>query len=176
MKFIIPINPKAQMRARARTIITKTGKFTAMVYKHTKQKQEELIIRKCLWDILEYYHEKIETYPFKVLKHQQSVSISEFKVEGIEGYDNESCIPRKLRLKIYLPVPKSMSKYQRQFIVSGNLRPIKKPDLDNFIKHFMDCANGLLWPDDSQVVEYLPGTGKYYDDGQGPRWEVEIQT
>jgi hypothetical protein len=26
------------------------------------------------------------------------------------------------------------------------------------------------------VVEYLPGTGKYYDDGGGTRWEIEIVT
>jgi hypothetical protein len=31
-----------------------------------------------------------------------------------------------------------------------------------------------MWGDDCQVVEYLPGTGKYYDDGGGTRWEIEI--
>ena len=28
------------------------------------------------------------------------------------------------------------------------------------------------WTDDAMVVEYLPGTGKYYSDS--PRWEIEI--
>ena len=30
---------------------------------------------------------------------------------------------------------------------------VKKPDLDNLIKAFKDAAKGILWHDDSQVVQ-----------------------
>jgi len=35
-------------------------------------------------------------------------------------------------------------------------------------------CKGVFWQDDKQVVEYLPGTGKYY--GDPARWEIEIET
>lgn len=41
----------------------------------------------------------------------------------------------------------------------------KKPDLDNLLKFFKDCANGAIWKDDAQVREvfaikdYEPGHG-----------------
>ena len=29
----------------------------------------------------------------------------------------------------------------------------KKPDVDNLVKFFMDCLNGLAWDDDCQIVD-----------------------
>ena len=55
------------------------------------------------------------------------------------------------------------------------VRPITKPDADNFLKQIQDCITQMaIWRDDSLVVGYLSGTGKYYTDGT-PRWEIEIQ-
>ena len=36
-----------------------------------------------------------------------------------------------------------------------NNYPIGRPDLDNFVKTFLDSMNGILWHDDSQVVEIV---------------------
>ena len=30
--------------------------------------------------------------------------------------------------------------------------PIKKPDIDNAVKFYLDCLNGIAWQDDAQVV------------------------
>jgi Holliday junction resolvase RusA-like endonuclease len=79
----------------------------------------------------------------------------------------------KLGLRIVLGVPKSWPQKKRVEALCGELRPTSKPDLDNFIKFFKDVGNELLWKDDSCVVEYLPGTGKYY--GEQPRWEITIE-
>ena len=55
------------------------------------------------------------------------------------------------------------------------VRPITTPDMDNFLKQIQDCITQMaIWRDDSLVVGYLSGTGKYYTDGT-PRWEIEIQ-
>jgi Holliday junction resolvase RusA-like endonuclease len=79
-------------------------------------------------------------------------------------------------IRTYRHIPKSWSKKKRAQAMAGQIRPISTPDLSNLIKNIEDCANKHLWRDDSLIVEYLPGTGKYYDDGHGLRWEIEIQT
>lgn len=83
--------------------------------------------------------------------------------------------PLSLLVRAFLPIPGSWPKRKAHEAQAGNIRPTSKPDLDNLIKNLKDCLTSLsFWQDDKQVVEYLPGTGKYYDDGQGPRWEIEI--
>ncbi len=57
-------------------------------------------------------------------------------------------IPIYLKVYFYMPIPASMPKKQRK----AGLPHTKKPDLDNLLKFFKDCANGVLWHDDSQVV------------------------
>ena len=84
--------------------------------------------------------------------------------------------PLLLGVKAYLPIPKSKPKKWQAAALAGDIRPISRPDTDNLIKQIKDCANRAMWGDDCQVVEYLPGTGKYYDDGGGTRWEIEIVT
>jgi Holliday junction resolvase RusA-like endonuclease len=84
--------------------------------------------------------------------------------------------PLLLGVRAYLPIPKSKPKKWQAAAQAGEIRPISKPDTDNLIKQIKDCANRAMWGDDCQVVEYLPGTGKYYDDGGGTRWEIEIVT
>jgi Holliday junction resolvase RusA-like endonuclease len=76
--------------------------------------------------------------------------------------------------KAYLPIPKSKSKKWKVAAAAGEIRPVVKPDLDNLAKHVKDCLTTMrFWEDDNQVVEYLPGSGKYYSDH--PRWEIEIR-
>ena len=81
--------------------------------------------------------------------------------------------PLLLGVKVYLPIPRSKSKKWQAAALAGEIRPTTKPDLDNCIKNLKDVCKGVFWLDDKQVVEYLPGTGKYY--GNPARWEVEIE-
>lgn len=147
MKIIIPIEPKAQARPKIRAFKTETGRIMATAYKDAKEKQHEKTLISFLWNKVERGYFKKIVYPTAIL----------------------------LGLKCYLPIPKSIPKYKKELMQAGQIRPTKKPDLDNLVKHFKDCANQILWDDDRQVVGYLPGTGKYYDNGQGPRWEIEIE-
>lgn len=80
--------------------------------------------------------------------------------------------PLLLGVRVFLPIPRSWPKYRQEAARRGEIRPTVKPDLDNLIKHIKDVMNGCFWRDDKQVVEYLPGTGKWYADR--PRWEVEL--
>jgi Holliday junction resolvase RusA-like endonuclease len=37
--------------------------------------------------------------------------------------------------------------------LAGTERPSKKPDIDNIAKCFLDAMNGIIYLDDTQVVE-----------------------
>lgn len=77
-----------------------------------------------------------------------------------------------LGVKFFLQIPKSKSKKWKAEALTGSIRPCGKPDLSNLLKNIEDVGNGVFWKDDSLIVGYLPGTGKYY--GEVPRYEVTI--
>lgn len=58
--------------------------------------------------------------------------------------------------------PKSVSQTKRPYMTT-------KPDLDNLVKLIKDAANGLLWADDSQIIEIA--AFKVY----GPKESIRIQ-
>lgn len=67
-----------------------------------------------------------------------------------------------MRIDAYYPIPKSVSKKRRAMMVSGEIRPIKKPDADNIAKIFGDSLNMIAYKDDTQIVEFK--CYKYYSD------------
>lgn len=78
--------------------------------------------------------------------------------------------PVSLKLVIYRPLLKSMSKKKKAEAVAGTFRPIKKPDVDNVAKGIMDAMTGIIWQDDKQVVSLQ--VSKYYS--EQPRVEVQV--
>jgi Holliday junction resolvase RusA-like endonuclease len=65
--------------------------------------------------------------------------------------------PIFLQALFCMPFPVSMSAKKRETAIHT-----KKPDVDNLLKFIKDCANGVLWHDDSQVVLVL--AQKLYSD------------
>ena len=53
---------------------------------------------------------------------------------------------------ITLPVPASYSKKRTEACLSGQERPTKKSDIDNYCKAIFDGMNGIVFVDDSLVV------------------------
>ena len=53
---------------------------------------------------------------------------------------------------ITLPCPSSYSKKRKAACLSGQERPTKKSDIDNYCKAIFDGMNGIVFADDSQVV------------------------
>lgn len=85
---------------------------------------------------------------------------------------DKACV---LSIKVYKSVPKSYSKKKTALCHSGEIRPITKPDLDNYIKGVKDGMNGIVWTDDAIVVDYFD-TGKYYVEENGrPRVEAIVE-
>lgn len=67
-------------------------------------------------------------------------------------------------------IPRSWSNKKKKLASEGQIRPSKKPDLDNLAKSVWDSLNGLAYKDDSQIVEAK--IEKWYS--ARPRVEIEI--
>ena len=80
------------------------------------------------------------------------------------------CIATALRVElvIYKSIPKSFSKKKRELANEGEIYPVVKPDIDNYVKSVLDGLNGILFVDDKQIVDFR-AVKKYSDN---PRVEV----
>lgn len=48
-------------------------------------------------------------------------------------------------------------------------------DADNYAKMLLDAWNGIVWDDDAQVVECTVRK-RWAEQGESPKWEIEIGT
>ena len=78
-----------------------------------------------------------------------------------------------LSVVVYRSIPKSWSKVKKAKAVSGEIRPITRPDLDNYVKGLKDALSGIVYKDDAQIVDYHEPFGKFYSDK--PRVEIEVK-
>lgn len=60
---------------------------------------------------------------------------------------------------VFEPV-KSTSKVRRKKMLEGEIKPSKKPDIDNIAKVVLDALNGVAYKDDTQVIS-LAVTKRY---------------
>tara|TARA_Y100000385_G_C13095952_1_gene641317 strand:- start:666 stop:1058 length:393 start_codon:yes stop_codon:yes gene_type:complete len=71
----------------------------------------------------------------------------------------------KIKFVFHIKRPKAhfrTGKYANELKKTAPVYHIKRPDVDNYVKFYMDCMNKLVYLDDSQVIE-LRAT-KEYDD------------
>ena len=143
IRFTIILEPKSQKRARSRGFLIKGGG------KHGQ-------------DIA-----RAQTYTDEDQRTEQN------KLMALM-YEHRPPVPFQgpiaLGLRAFLPIPKSKSKKWQAAAMAGEIRPITKPDTDNLVKQIKDCANGVFWEDDKQIVGLH--AEKWY--AEIPRWEVEI--
>jgi Holliday junction resolvase RusA-like endonuclease len=110
-----------------------------------------------------YTPEKTASYENWVrLEYRQQV-----KERGIV-FDESAFL--NMEITAYFSIPKATSKKKRAMMERGEIRPKKKPDVDNIFKIIADSLNGFAYKDDAQIVK---GTiGKWYSDV--PYVEVKI--
>ena len=70
----------------------------------------------------------------------------------------------KAEINVYEYIPKSFSKKKHKQALAGQIRPIVKPDCDNIAKNINDALNGIIFPDDKQIVSL--SVNKYYSDNE----------
>lgn len=78
-----------------------------------------------------------------------------------------------LWVRVFVPVPKSKPRKWRENALREELpiRPITRPDIDNYAKQILDVMTGTYFEDDRQVVDL--NISKFY--GDPSRWEIEIK-
>lgn len=61
--------------------------------------------------------------------------------------------PVEFVMRAVFAVPASWSARKRQSALTGDIKPGKKPDLDNIAKAWNDALNGVVFRDDSLIVK-----------------------
>ena len=77
-----------------------------------------------------------------------------------------------LTLTYFMEIPSSTSKKKQALMSLQEIKPTKKPDLDNIVKSIKDGLNKVAWHDDSQVVK-LSAEKLYHP--EAPRVVVSIE-
>lgn len=77
-----------------------------------------------------------------------------------------------MRIKAFYSIPQSASKKKKAAMLAGEIRPTKKPDMDNVVKIIADSLNQIAYRDDTQIVDCQ--CRKFYS--EHPRVEVIIKS
>lgn len=78
--------------------------------------------------------------------------------------------PLAVTMQVFMAIPKSKPQKWRTTAVRGEIRPVKKPDADNFAK-VLDSLNMIVWADDSQIVDLH--VTKHYS--ENPRMIISVR-
>ena len=92
----------------------------------------------------------VQTYtPVKTKSYEDEVRLFATTAKG-----SGSTLEGSVSVFIYISfsVPQSYSKRKREACLSGETKHTKKPDLDNVAKAIIDGMNGIIFKDDSQII------------------------
>lgn len=88
-----------------------------------------------------------QTYtPKKTVDYERQIRASYQLADGVLTE-----LPVSVSITAFYNIPKSASKAKTQRMLSNELLPCKKPDLDNIAKCVCDALNGIAYKDDAQV-------------------------
>ncbi|MCD2257405.1 RusA family crossover junction endodeoxyribonuclease [Lactobacillus sp. CC-MHH1034] len=104
--------------------------------------------------------------PKKVSRFKEAIAY-EARLLRVEPFDS----PIKVTIEFYRPNQKGISQKKLDQRENKIILPIVKPDLDNYIKSFLDGLNGILWVDDNLICELH--AAKYYS--KYPRIKIRIE-
>lgn len=79
--------------------------------------------------------------------------------------------PLKVEIDVFMPVPQSYSKKKTEQALNNEIRPTVKPDCDNIAKNINDALNGIVYPDDKQIVSLM--VNKFYGNSEQVRIKIE---
>lgn len=109
------------------------------------------------------------TYTPKETSEYEALVAMTYKSKSKGEYFDKG-VPLRMVIIAYYGIPKKAGKRKSEQMALGEIRPQKKPDLDNVIKIIMDALNGVAYHDDAQVVTVQ--AHKFYS--LHPRVEIAI--
>ena len=107
--------------------------------------------------------------PENTVLYENLIKSEYWRQVGNVRFDNGDFI--SARIVAFYGIPASASKKKQFEMMSGKIRPTKKPDTDNVLKVICDALNGIAYKDDAQIVHAR--VSKYYSDN--PRVEIYLQ-
>lgn len=106
--------------------------------------------------------------PEKTATYESTVALSASEAMGNKAPMDG---PLAVVMRIALPVPTSWSNRKKAQALDGIVLPTTKPDADNVVKGVFDAINGVVWRDDTQVVDLR--VIKRYSERPGVLMQVE---
>lgn len=78
---------------------------------------------------------------------------ADLKFQALQAMGSRPLLKGAVMVRVHakFSVPASWSQKKRALALSGQMRPTKKPDIDNIAK-MLDALNMAVWRDDAQVV------------------------
>lgn len=87
--------------------------------------------------------------PNKTLNYERVVKMHALQQKPkellVDAIEVDICIHR-------IP-PKSWSNVRKEKAIAGQIKPVTKPDVDNYAKAILDALNGIVFKDDNQIVK-----------------------
>jgi Holliday junction resolvase RusA-like endonuclease len=80
--------------------------------------------------------------------------------------------PVSMIVTAYVAPPKSLSKVNRAAALDGTIKPVTRPDADNYAKAALDGCNAIIFRDDSLVTDLI--VRKRYS--ERPRLTITVET
>ena len=91
-----------------------------------------------------YISNKVKQYADKV-KNSFESEYPNWRVDNKNAF--------KMEIDIFVKIPQGKNKTFKMRCLAGEIRPLKRPDIDNCAKNILDALNGILYADDKQIVE-----------------------
>lgn len=112
----------------------------------------------------------VRTYtPEKTVLYENLIK-TEYRIQcGTKRFDDGATL--KMSINAFFTIPKSTSKKKKEQMLTNEIRPTKKPDMDNITKVIADSLNDIAYRDDVQIVSAR--IEKYYS--EQPRVEITIE-
>lgn len=85
-------------------------------------------------------------------QHKDKACISNLLKAAVGDIELDSEKAYMARVVFFMPIPLSETKSNRNALAWGLKSHVKKPDLSNMLKFYEDCANSIIYHDDSQLV------------------------
>lgn len=96
-------------------------------------------------------------YPVAITPEKTVMYENLIKAMYMERYAGEPLMEGPLRMDVVAryTIPASVAKGNKKkarMMLEGGIRPTKKPDIDNLLKAICDAGNGVIFRDDTQIV------------------------
>lgn len=112
----------------------------------------------------------VQSYTPAKTRHYEDL----IRCEALDAMGGRPAIdePCSVTVTAYVPAPKSLRGQKRIEAMEGSIKPVTRPDLDNYAKCALDGCNAILFRDDSLVTDLI--VRKRYS--ERPRLTITVET